>query len=636
MITMLRHRGPDETGIYRDAKVALGHTRLSIVGISSGTQPISNEDETLWTIYNGEIFNYPELRADLEKRGHLFKTETDTEILVHLYEEYGAKGLGLLNGQFAFAIWDPCKNELFLARDRVGIRPLYYHSSAGKFLFASEIKALFLDPSLPREIDLQSLNEVFTFWTTSPSRTAFKGIRELPPGHSMLVKDGKIVHQEQFWTIPYSGETERRKGSFADASEELRELLLDAVRIRLRADVPVGAYLSGGLDSSVITALIANNFNNNLRTFSVGFQDEAFDETAFQTEMIRHLKTDHSQILISNAQIRDEFPRVVWHCEKPLLRTAPVPMCLLSRLVRESNFKVVLTGEGADELFGGYNIFLEAKIRQFWGKNPASHLRPLLLERLYPYIFQNPARSRPYLQRFFDPGTTGSKDPVFSHRIRWENTGKNASLFFSQKAKQELEGHLPIEELTLQLPEDFSQRDLFSRAQYLEMQIFLSNYLLSSQGDRVGMANSVESRFPFLDYRVIEFAMSLPSAWKIKVLNGKYILKKAFSDMVPRSIVSRPKQPYRAPIREVFFPEAGGYADKFLSEGYLRKTGYFDPVRAGHLAEKFRERKNPVESENENMALTGILSTQILHHQFIEDFDPGKVLPHQVDKRVIR
>ena len=635
MISLLLHRGPDETGLFIDNNIALGHARLSIVGLGSGTQPISNEDETLWVVYNGEIFNYPELRLALEKQGHIFKTETDTEILVHLYEESGSEGLSKLNGQFAFAIWDSQKKELFLARDRVGIRPLFYYHRENRFLFASEIKALFLDKSISREIDPHALNQVFSYWTTLTPKTIFKNIYEIPPGHCLLLKEGKIAYQKPFWNIPYYQPEERWHGTFDDAVNELRQLLLDAIRIRLRADVPVGAYLSGGLDSSIITTLICNNFNNNLRTFSLSFADEAYDETPYQQTMVKHLKTNHSQVMITNADIRDHFQQVIWHCEKPLLRTAPVPMFLLSKLVRENNFKVVLTGEGADEVFGGYNIFKEAKIRQFWSRNPASHIRPLLLERLYPYIFKNPSRGRAYLQKFFAVTTDAPKDPLFSHRIRWGNSGKNTT-FFSRKTMDELCGYQPENELAACLPADFSSRDTLSKAQFLEMNIFMSNYLLSSQGDRVGMGNSLELRLPFLDYRVIDFAMKLPPTWKLKVLQEKFILKKAFQDLIPESILSRPKHPYRAPIKSVFFENNNDYAHEFLSQDYLQKTGYFDPGKVGHLVKKYVNSEQHTESETQNMALTGILSTQILHHQFIENFDARNIKPHTFDKLIDR
>lgn len=634
MISTLHYRGPDETGIYLDADIALGHCRLSIVGLDDGIQPISNEDGTLWIVYNGEVFNYPELRSELQKKGHLFKTGTDTEVLVHLYEEYGVQGLGLVNGQFAFAIWDSLKKELLLARDRVGIRPLFYYHAGTRFLFASEIKALFAAPYVPREIDPVALHQVFSLWTTLTPRTTFKGIFEVPPGHYQLIKRGRVTPPRPFWQLPYAHPEERWRGSLDEAVEELKFLLHDAVRLRLRADVPVGAYLSGGLDSSIITAVISRHFNNKLRTFSLGFQEAAFDETPYQQELAAHLGTDHSELLVSNRSIRENFPQVVWHCETPLLRTSPVPMFLLSGLVRDSKFKVVLTGEGADEIFGGYDIFKEGKIRRFWSRSPQSTSRPRLLERLHPYIFRD-ARSRMMLQQFYAVRADELEDPFFSHRIRWKNTGKN-QLFFSEQMVQSLAGYDLDAELLRHLPGDFRGRDPLSQAQFLEIDLFLSNYLLSSQGDRVAMGHSLELRVPFLDYRVIDFAMKLPPSWKIKGLDEKHILKKAFRDLVPARILSRPKQPYRAPIREVFFSEPSGYVDEMLSEGSLRKSGYFHPAKVGHLVEKFRSADQFVASETQNMAVVGILSTQIVHDKFIDNFAGRAVKPMEMNKRVIR
>ena len=379
MISPLRHRGPDQSGVYLDDAVALGNLRLSIIGVGDGIQPICNETGKLWIVYNGEAFNYIELKAGLAKKGHRFATGTDTEVLLHLYEEYGAGCLALINGQFALAIWDSEKRELFLARDRVGIRPLYYALSAGRLVFASEIKAI-LAVDGARDLDLEALSQVFTFWTTLPGRTVFRGVRELPPGHFMLVRDSR-TDPEPYWRIPFYPPEERER-SLEDAAEELRELLDDAVRLRLRADVPVGAYLSGGLDSSIIATLISRNCESHLKTFSLGFQASPFDETPFQLDLIRHLRTDNRQVTIANAQIREFFPETLWHCEIPLLRTAPVPMFLLSQLVRSEGYKVVLSGEGADEILGGYNIFKEAKIREHWARQPGSARRPLVLERL--------------------------------------------------------------------------------------------------------------------------------------------------------------------------------------------------------------------------------------------------------------
>ncbi|MCJ8502110.1 asparagine synthase (glutamine-hydrolyzing) [Desulfatitalea alkaliphila] len=634
MVSAIRHRGPDESGIYLDDRIGLGHARLSIIGLQGGGQPIGNEDGTLWIIYNGEVFNYIELKPDLLAKGHRFTTDTDTEVLLHLYEEYGPACLEKINGQFSLAIWDNRKKELFLARDRVGIRPFFYTQCNNQLLFASEIKALLTHPQVPRAIDPKALHQIFTFWTTLREGTLFENIHELPPGHYMTVKGGRIDCRA-FWTIPYYAPDQRWQGTLPEAGEALRELLLDAVRLRLRADVPVGAYLSGGLDSSLITALISRNFNNQLKTFSIGFQEGDFDESSYQRQMIAHLGTDHQQTLATNQLIRENFPDVIYHCEKPILRTAPVPLYLLSRLVRDNNFKVVLTGEGADEVFGGYNIFKEAKIRSFWAKQPRSTQRPRLLQKLYPYIFKNASRGSAFLYAFYAVKPGDLEDPCFSHRIRWNNTGKNTG-FFSNDLAAALSGYAPDEQALANLPPNFSTRDTLSRAQYLEMDIFLSNYLLSSQGDRPAMAHSLEIRLPFLDYRVIDFAARMPPHWKINGLNEKYILKKSFQGLIPDTVRTRPKQPYRAPIQEVFFnPGPSDYVDALLSEENLKKTNLFDPLKVTRLLHKYRNGGHG--SEVQNMAVVGILSTQLAHHHFIantptpntQHITPNKIIQKQ-------
>jgi asparagine synthase (glutamine-hydrolysing) len=635
MIALLRHRGPDECGALFSPPVALGHSRLSIIGLGNGTQPIGNEDGSLWIVYNGEVFNYLELREQLIRSGHRFVTDTDTEVLLHLYEESGPRCLEKINGQFAFAIWDARRRELFLARDRMGIRPLFFTQADDYFAFASEVKALFTIPGVQREIDPEALYQVFTFWATLAPKTIFKGVQQLQPGHYLKVKDG-MIQQYRYWSTPHWEPEKSWGGSFEEAQEELAALLKDAVRLRLRADVPVGAYLSGGLDSSITTALVTRYFDNRLKTFSMSFEESAFDETPFQKELVTFFGTDHHQAGIANREIRDHLPDVLWHCETPLLRTAPVPLLMLSRLVREHNFKVVLTGEGADEVFGGYNLFKEAKVRAFWGRHPQSRLRPLLLEKLYPYVFDNPSRGRAFLQKFYAVRPGEMDDPLFSHRIRWEN-GQRNMIFFSEELRSAMGDFNPLKEAVLQLPPGFGRWDLFSRAQALEMDTFLCNYLLSSQGDRMAMANSLEIRLPFLDYRLVEFASSLPARWKIQGLDEKHILKRTFRKLLPENIYRRPKQPYRAPVREVFFgPVEETYVEDLLSETALKRSGYFHPSRVAHLVAKFRGENSSVSSETQNMALVGILSTQLLHRLFVEDFSGLQRAPCRLDKVIGR
>ncbi|MDY6903887.1 MAG: asparagine synthase (glutamine-hydrolyzing) [Thermodesulfobacteriota bacterium] len=635
MISILRHRGPDETGLYVDPDIHLGHSRLSILDLAGGTQPMSTEDKRFWIIYNGEVFNYIELRQGLEKSGHRFSTQTDTEVILHLYQEQGPACLSALNGQFAIAIWDRKKKELFLARDRVGICPLYYTVTGGRFVFGSEIKALFMHPDVSREIDPLSLQQVFTCWTTIGERTIFKNIFALRPGHYLTIrKNTGPVEQKPYWHLPYRVPEQQRKDNREEASEQLKDILEDAVRLRLRADVPVGAYLSGGLDSSIITAIIAGRFNNRLRTFSIGFAEKVFDEAGFQAQMVQALKTDHSQTRITNQQVTEFFSQVIWHSEIPLLRTGPVPLYMLSKLVRQNGFKVVLTGEGADEVFGGYNIYKEAKVRAFWARQPDSIYRPLLLERLYPYIFDNPSKNRALLQKFFSVTKKDLEDPLMSHQKRWANTGR-CTTFFSTSVRDALTGAAPRDTIAAYLPENFAHRDIFSRAQWLETSIFMSNYLLTSQGDRVAMANSVELRLPYLDHRVIDFAAQLPAHWKIQGLEEKYMLKKAFRDRLPANITKRAKQPYRAPIGPAFFNDDNTLVHDFASEERLKSTGIFDAKKVSHLFQKCLSKPNAAVSESENMAVVGIISTQLLYDHFVKNF-PGRQIELAEPDKVVR
>ena len=401
--------------------------------------------------------------------------------------------------------------------------------------------------------------------------------------------------------------------------DELKRLLIDSTRLQLKADVPVGAYLSGGLDSSVTTALIRNYTGSKLQTFSVAFEDGDYDESPFQKEMAKALGTEHNEIRCSYKDIRDNFEKVIWHTEKPVLRTAPSPLFLLAGLARKTGFKVVLTGEGADEVLGGYDIFKEAKIREFWARMPESNLRPLLLKKLYPYLPAFQGQSRFYREAFFNSGLTAASDEFFSHRPRWATTAKN-KMFFSGALRNEIKSASPESMMRLTLPASFKSWPVVARAQFLETRGLLAGYILSSQGDRMLMGNSIEGRFPFLDHRVVEFAATLPLHYKIRGINEKYILKKCMAPHLPPNIVKRTKQPYLAPDSKSFFEggKAAGYAEELLSEKKVAEYGYFNPGPVAMLVNKCK--KGGAIGFKDNMALVGILSTQILHRQFVEDF----------------
>lgn len=619
MLSMLRHRGPDDFGVYSDGRAALGHARLSIIDLAGGHQPMANEDRSVWISFNGEIFNYLELREELAGMGHVFSTSSDTEVIIHLYEELGERCVERLNGQFAFAIWDRQRSELFLARDRMGIRPLFYCSSGGDFHFASEIKAIFAGAEhISREIDPDAINEIFTLWCAVAPRTAFKGISELEPAHWIKVRNGSIVAKKRYWDIPFGEEAQ--EPSFDNAAQGLGELLSDSVKLQLRADVPVGAYLSGGLDSSLTAALIKRLTGARLETFSVAFEDKTYDESRYQTEMARALGTAHHEVRCSYADINRAFEEVVWFAEKPVLRTAPAPLFILSRLVRDSGIKVVITGEGADEVAGGYDIFKETKIREFCARFPGSRIRPALLKKLYPYLPAFQGQSDEYRKAFFNGRLSDVSDPLFSHRPRFQTTSK-LKAFFSTDFAAGMGAQGPEERLESLMPRGFSAWPAMARAQYIESSNLLPGYLLSSQGDRVLMGNSVEGRFPFLDHRVVEHCARLPLRYKMRGLNEKYILKQIAREVLPSTIVKRTKQPYLAPDGKSFFNDGKSpdYVEELLSENSIRQAGYFEPKAIALLVKKFRAGR--AVGFRDNMALVGIISTQLLHNRFISRFE---------------
>jgi asparagine synthase (glutamine-hydrolysing) len=614
MLGALRHRGPDGEGVYLRDEIGLAHARLSIIDLAGGAQPIHNEDRTVWVVFNGEIFNHPELRADLARRGHRFYTQTDTEVLVHLYEEYGEAFVERLNGQFAIALWDATRRALILARDRVGILPLFYTHARGRLLFASEVKALL--PLLERapSPDPVAFDQIFTHWAPLGPRTPFNDIRQIEPGEMLVASQGGLrSHRYWRWAFPRADASLR--GEPDALAEELHDLLLDATRIRLRADVPVGAYLSGGLDSSALVALMAK-CGADLRTFSVGFDDRELDEREFQQRVRAHLGTRHSEIICQPEDVAGMLETVVTHTETPILRTGPAPMWMLSRLVRDSGYKVVLTGEGADEVFGGYDIFKEAKIRRFWAVDPKSRMRPRLLERLYPWLDFSPARAAAFARDFFGMDLDRPDAPDFSHLPRWRTTAR-CKEFFSADWRA---AHPPPP--TPGLPEGGAAWHPFCRAQYLEATGLMPQYLLWSQGDRMLMANSVEGRFPYLDHRVIEFANRLPPRLKMRVLREKYLLKRAMSRYLPAEITARFKQPYRSPDAPAFRTARGHELLRdALDPDRVRRYGYFDPGRTALLVRKL-EAGRPL-GFKDSMALTGMVTTQLWHRTFVENWRPA-------------
>ncbi len=604
MAAALRHRGPDEFGLYRDARAGLAHARLSIIDPLTGQQPLGSPDGRLWVVFNGEIFNYVELRAELAALGYRFATRSDTEVIVRAYEAWGERAFARFNGQFAIALWDSRNRSLVLARDRHGIQPLHLCERGGRLWFASEVKALFAgDPSLPRRFDPLGLAETFTFWSVVPPQSVFQGIEELRPGHVRTLS-ARGSTECAFWSPRYPAPEEGFRGSIDEAAERVRAALEEAVRQRvLRADVPVGSYLSGGLDSSLIAALARRANRGRFLTFSIRFADAEYDETPYQRAAAALIGSEHREIVVTRHDIAAALPEAVRHAERPILRTAPVPLFLLSRLVRDAGIKVVLTG----------------KLRRYWGRSPASTRRPRLLERLYPYLARSPVAQRAMAQQFFGRDRGDWTAPGFAHQTRWRSTAALQRLFQP--------GFLPkidvVERLLADLPAEFRSWAPLAQDQYLETRTLLAGYLLASQGDRMLMAHSVEGRVPYLDDEVVELANSLPARYKLRGLDEKHVLKRAATGLVPDVIVHRPKQPYRAPNAAAFAgADTPDWAAELMGAPALADAGVFEPRLVEKLWRKCRDGGAAPFSNADDMALAGVLSTQLLHAQLIRQAPP--------------
>ena len=614
MMALLRHRGPDGSGYVVDQGAVLGQTRLAIIDAVGGVQPLSNEDGTIWVTFNGEIFNYLELGAQLRERGHRFRTASDTEVIVHAWEEWGPDCFSRFNGQWALGIWDRRQHRLTLARDRLGVRPLYYRLDGAGISFASEVKAIFVDPAVPREFDPVGLSQILTYWSTIAPRTPFRGIAQLPPGH-VATYDADGFRCEPYWRITFPPRGEEPGQDLDENAAGLRDRLIEATRLRFeRSDVPVGAYLSGGLDSAVTTAVIRNFTAAPLATFSIRFTDEGFDEGIYQRLMAERLGTSHHEIEVSPRDIAEVFPEVMRHVESPILRTAPAPLFLLARLARQSGYTVVVTGEGADEVLGGYDIYREARVRGFWARDPGSTRRDRAVELLYPWMTNNPGQAPAFARSFFgldlDPA-----DPAMSHRPRWSATSQLRSLLTEDVRAAAAEE--PSLDVADSLPPESAAWDPLARAQWLEMTILLPGYILASQGDRMLMANSVEGRLPFLDPHVVEYANRLPARHKLFGMDEKFLLKYAFADLVPEKIRNRPKQPYRAPDALSFFTDdAPDWVAEVTSPGALLAAGVFDPRRVAGLMQKARQRSDRF-GNTDNMRVLAVLSTQLVQAELL-------------------
>ncbi len=606
MARSIRHRGPDGYGYVLDHGAGLVSARLAIFDLPGGWQPLEAERGGAVLVYNGEVYNHPELRAELEGRGERFETTCDTEVVLRLLEREGLAALDRLNGQFAFAWWQPAERRLTMVRDRFGVRPLYYALGLdGTLVFGSEAKALFASGAVTAVRDLAGIDEVFTLWGARPPGTVFEGVRQVPAGGIVGWERGSIVTERRWWK-PEPGSQEP-----AQPEVDLDQLLRDSVRLRLRADVPVGTYLSGGLDSSLITAIAREEVEGDLRTFSVAFRDPRYDERAYQEEVARAIGTRHHVVDVGAAEIAGAFPDVVRQVETPLVRTAPVPLYLLAREVRDSGITVVASGEGADELFWGYDLFKEVVLRELNARDPQR--AAALVDELYDYLGAEAARRGPIWRRFLLE--TGTADSLLgSHMTRVEATATVKALYRPEVAEA-LGPETTLQRLRAELPAALEGWSSLERAAWLEVSTLLEPYLLSAQGDRVSMAHGVEGRFPFLDHRVFDLATALPAERKLDELNDKIVLRELAAKLLPEGIANRRKQPYRAPEVEPFFADsAPEYVDDLLSEPALEQSGIWDPKRVEGLVKRCRAGR--ATGVREGMALVGVLSTQLFDRAF--------------------
>jgi asparagine synthase (glutamine-hydrolysing) len=612
MLWSLDNRGPDEKSMLCHPTIWLGHARLSIIDIATGQQPMGWEEEGVYVVYNGEIFNYIELRKELMAQGVTFKTQSDTEVLIRLYQKYGIGMLSYLNGQFSFCIWDKKQNSVFLARDQFGILPLYYTVQNDVLYFASTIKALLQHPQIMPELNLAAMNGLTRFWVPLEQQTFFKNIHMLRPGEYMQCSTAGVVTQK-YWDLSFTPPPAKTENEW---QEEVHVTLSDAVKRRLRADVPVGSYLSGGLDSSIICALINEHHGGVYNSYSVQFSEKDYDESHFQRRVTETLNVNHHAITVTPEKIAHAYRDMVLHAEQPVFRTAPTPLLMLSETVRESGLKVVLTGEGADEIAWGYDIFKETAIRHLIHQGADEAVWREQIVNLYPYLKHFNPRYAALMMSFYKKHSQNPKDPLFSHLTRWE-AGGHIQQYFADEVRHDIAKTDVREMVEHSLPEAFGQFSPLQQCQYLEMKTLLSGYLLSSQGDRMSMGHSVEARYPFLDIEVVNLFASMPDALKLRGMNEKYILKQSFKHMLPEEIIQRPKQPYRAP--ESLSLLQGGLIEEYLSAEKLRQTGLFHPDLVDKLTQKLRDANTRQHfSFNDNLAFNIVLSTQIFFDLFLK------------------
>ncbi|MCK5451212.1 MAG: asparagine synthase (glutamine-hydrolyzing), partial [Candidatus Omnitrophica bacterium] len=533
MMHVMNHRGPDDEGMYISKQVGLGHKRLTIIDLNTGKQPIANEDGMIWVVYNGEIYNYKELRANLIQKGHTFKTDTDTEVIVHLYEQYGEKCISKLRGMFAFALWDERERMLLLARDRVGIKPLYYSITETSIIFASEIKSILVDPSVKREVNFAGVDKFLTYFYTPGPETVFKNIDKLNPGYFLILKDGKVA-VKQYWDLNFSmSETE---GNFKTSAAELTDLLRKTVRDHMISDVPVGFLLSGGIDSTALLSFATEQTDKDISTFTIGFEGHDFaDERPYAKLAAEKFGTKHHEMTITAKDFLDFLPKYVWHMEEPVCEPPAIALYFVSKLAKEY-VKVLISGEGGDEAFAGYpnyrNFVWLERVKKLFGPLNGS-VSKILSHMSSLSLFSKFEKYAPLMNIALDGYYYSRSSGPFSF------FNANIEKLYSEKFRNHIDKKYSLEPVNSYLHNVRDQGNL-AKMLYVDTKTWLPDDLLI-KADRITMANSIELRVPLLDHKVLEFAACLPAHYKLNGFTTKYILKKCFRNRVPKEILNRKK-----------------------------------------------------------------------------------------------
>ncbi len=586
MSATLRHRGPDDHGIFFSEPASLGFRRLSIVDIAGGKQPMANEDSTVWIVFNGEIYNHRELRAMLERRGHRYSSNSDTETILHLYEEYGSECVHRLQGMFGFAIWDSRRKRLFCARDRLGIKPFYYAFHDERFIFASEIKALFEVDGFARRLNRRALPEHFAFGYLSSDETMFEGVRKLLPGHHLTIdlsEGAKAPHIHQYWDLASPTPCEAR--SEGDYIEEFRALFTRTIQSHLMSDVPVGVFLSGGLDSSSIAAEMAALRRDRIQTFSVGYADDRYSELPYARIMAKHIRSEHNEVLLGPEEFFESLPAMIWNEDEPLAWPSSVSLFFVSRLATEK-VKVVLTGEGGDEIFAGYLKYRAALWNLRGGR---------LYRKLVPSLLQRATRGILATNCGPDWIVRKLRHSFLYHPDRFEQiyfdnfycafTETQQSELFTRDVSDELHDANPYANSMRYFPSN-ENGDLLNHLLHLDIKTYLVELLMKQ--DQMSMAASIESRVPFLDHKVVEFAAALPEHLKIRRFNGKYLLRKSMQGRLPAEIINRTKKGFPTPVKPWLRGPLFEKLASLLTDGRLAERRIVRPAFVNSLVDAHR------------------------------------------------